>query len=74
MTNDLSLIGSLSWTEFRAFLIKELEKARTEKEFLDVIKMLFLATGTIDEIIEKRKSLNLSIDDLLKKKEELEKI
>ena len=63
------LKGVLAWTELRENIILMLNKSKTERQFLDIIEALIFATGSIDTLIEKRKSLGLNCDDLLRFRE-----
>lgn len=65
--DDIILVGEMSWTEFRAKIIAELEECKTEKQFIEKIELIVLSCGTsIEELIERRKRFGLAYDDLEK--------
>ena len=57
---EIIITGSKNWKELRDFMIKELNKCRTKKEFADFITaLLYSVSDSEEEMQEKRRELGL---------------
>lgn len=59
MEKEIKIIGDLSWKECKNLLILKLFEIKSEKEFIDLIKLLFLSIGTKKELEKRRKKLGI---------------
>lgn len=60
MTNNVKVIGFLTWSELRDYIVKQLLNANSEEEVTKIITQLVSSMGTIEQIKATRKKLGIT--------------
>lgn len=66
------VVGDISWTELRQFIIDSLDGCKTENEFNMILFKLLKSVGTPKQLIEARKKVGMPVDLLKKQLKEME--